>query len=118
MQINIKDNLITRLLKHKVITIEECHILLNYDVISSRLKILLVDNLYNKQLITEEETILLLKDVDVIEYIVPVGDNTNDIFKPYQPMIGNNNFYESCSCNPKNGGNGVCGCTLGKNIIN
>ena len=22
-------------------------------------------------------------------------------------------FYDRCSCNPKNGGSGVCGCTLG-----
>lgn len=25
---------------------------------------------------------------------------------------GNFNMYENCSCNPKNGGSGICGCTF------
>lgn len=27
------------------------------------------------------------------------------------------NHFDTCSCNPKNGGNGVCGCILNENII-
>ena len=26
-------------------------------------------------------------------------------------------FFETCACNPKNGGSGVCGCTLGTKVI-
>jgi hypothetical protein len=26
-------------------------------------------------------------------------------------------FYETCSCNPKNGGSGVCGCSIGDRLV-
>jgi hypothetical protein len=26
-------------------------------------------------------------------------------------------FYETCSCNPKNGGSGVCGCTMANQMV-
>jgi hypothetical protein len=26
-------------------------------------------------------------------------------------------FYEMCSCNPKNGGSGVCGCSIGDRLV-
>lgn len=26
-------------------------------------------------------------------------------------------FYDTCSCNPKNGGNGICGCVLGGQTV-
>jgi hypothetical protein len=26
-------------------------------------------------------------------------------------------YWETCSCNPKNGGSGICGCILGNGII-
>jgi hypothetical protein len=29
----------------------------------------------------------------------------------------NKYFFEVCPCNPKNGGNGICGCTISKTII-
>jgi len=26
-------------------------------------------------------------------------------------------YYEICSCNPANGGNGICGCTMGNRLV-
>ena len=26
-------------------------------------------------------------------------------------------FYETCYCNPKNGGSGICGCTISNKIV-
>lgn len=31
--------------------------------------------------------------------------------------IYKNDFYENCSCNPKNGGSGICGCVLSQPTI-
>jgi hypothetical protein len=39
-----------------------------------------------------------------------------------QPPSDNNNsnqvpFHEICSCNPKNGGSGICGCTMSHKMV-
>jgi hypothetical protein len=26
-------------------------------------------------------------------------------------------YFETCACNPKNGGSGICGCTIGNNMV-
>jgi len=33
------------------------------------------------------------------------------------PLTNEVPFYETCSCNPKNGGSGVCGCSIGYRLV-
>ena len=44
--------------------------------------------------------------------IEPFKEVEPNIF-PAFPPIHDFSYMEKCSCNPKNGGNGLCGCTLG-----
>ena len=43
--------------------------------------------------------------------------NTN----PYNPFVGGEpgqvTYADICSCNPKNGGSGICGCVIGNKIV-
>lgn len=43
---------------------------------------------------------------------------SNQPFKPFQPNIepAEFNYADRCLCNPKNGGSGICGCTMGSKI--
>ena len=49
-----------------------------------------------------------LSDTNTTEYLSKTNLVVNDI---------KNNVCESCSTNPKNGGNGICGCILGQHAI-
>jgi hypothetical protein len=81
----------------------------------------LIQRLLNEGKITLDEAYLLRKEESKINQIpvVPVepmpqigknprwGDHMQDWNKRKQNQLAN------CSCNPENGGSGVCGCTLG-----
>ena len=54
-----------------------------------------------------------------------IKDKLETIYTSYTALDSNittnfnsNNFYEQCGCNPKNGGNGVCNCTLNLPVVN
>jgi hypothetical protein len=79
-----------------------------------------------KKLIEEEfercETISQFKK-RVLE-LVDLYDNDNENHPlPYPVTIQTNEipdevpYGEICSCNPKNGGSGVCGCIMGNNMV-
>jgi len=39
---------------------------------------------------------------------------TNGYITPQSILVP---YFEVCACNPKNGGSGVCGCTIGNNMV-
>lgn len=50
----------------------------------------------------------------IINKRAPIG------FKTYEDMpfpAPEESYYDRCACNPKNGGSGVCNCTLGRPLI-
>lgn len=80
-------------------------------------KELIIDRLLEKNEITQDE-VLILNDITTFKHL---QDNTP--FKKsslnWQEQLANNELerraeiLDKCSCNPKNGGSGVCGCTIG-----
>ena len=83
----------------------------------------IVQDLLDKDLISAEDAVVLLtpstmfpnptpKDSNPLPYTpypsTPIPYNPTPTNTPYNPEI----YYEKCSCNPKNGGVGVCGCIL------
>ena len=58
-----------------------------------------------------------------VEYYDTIIDNDNLRTQMLLSPSENNNsnqvpFHEICSCNPKNGGSGICGCTMGNQMVN
>lgn len=49
----------------------------------------------------------------------PLLDGTNYIPKTYIPKTDDNlvPYHTVCSCSPKNGGSGVCGCTMANTLV-
>ena len=39
---------------------------------------------------------------------------TNAYLTPQSNLVP---YFEVCACNPKNGGSGMCGCTMGNNMV-
>ncbi len=37
--------------------------------------------------------------------------------EPYTPPFGKVRYGDICSCNPKNGGSGICGCIMGNELV-
>lgn len=70
----------------------------------------IIERLLEEKNITAEEAVILLKEQyftqDFRKYGDPI-DCTNDMV-PYG---------EICSCNPKNGGSGICGCIMGNQLV-
>lgn len=44
--------------------------------------------------------------------LINIPTTTTTWVQPYQVK----SYLDTCSCNPKNGGSGICGCTLGNSI--
>jgi len=78
-------------------------------------KTTIVTRLFNQGHINFHEATILLKEFVIME---KQNEKENYWFKypytyPFQPYNdGKYNHWEHCSCNPKNGGSGVCNCTL------
>lgn len=67
---------------------------------------------------------------ELVEMLIESNNNLNRVLKnkpftpitqPYVDMGGGLPdkvpYGEICSCNPKNGGSGVCGCIMGNNMV-
>jgi len=77
-------------------------------------KTMIITRLFNEGHIDFKEATILLKEFILIEKPLEEKDfwfklDTN----PFN--IDKTSHYEKCSCNPKNGGSGICGCTLNDN---
>ncbi len=102
----MKEEILKRLLKNGQIFVNDIVLILSnctWDINN------LLQDLYDKKIISEEEVFILLKN----EKHFPNFPNISEIDYYQDPIISKNNHYEHCSCNPKNGGSGVCQCTLG-----
>ena len=86
----------------------------------------IIDRLLHKQLITPEEAeILRTKEIEYVPVspYVPMEPEQQfqEIFRPTKPQKNpydvefqrTQNHIKNCPCNPENGGNGVCNCTIG-----
>ena len=76
----------------------------------------IVERLLEEDLITAEEAVVLLKEVEII--------NTPTIqpYVPYTPIIVDREddmvpYGTICPCNPVNGGSGICGCIMGNRLV-
>lgn len=67
----------------------------------------IVQRLLDKNSITAEEATILLKEVRYIAGCDPYNISTDNI----------TTYGDICSCNPKNGGSGICGCAIGNKVI-
>jgi hypothetical protein len=92
-------------------------------------KELIIKRLLEKKSITEDEAVILLKKeiVEVVKEVpapepfdpfMPMGPAQPFYQRPpFLPYIKDNrkkSFFETCPCNPANGGDGLCGCTMGR----
>lgn len=98
-----KQVILSFLLQEKKITVEQAYHLVNNSFFI-QLKIDLVQKLLDENSITSEQSINLLKEEECII-------SNENILPPDQKE---ENFFEKCSCHPKNGGGGICGCIMGK----
>lgn len=92
-------------------------------------KIEIVERLLEEGNITAKEAAVLLKE-EVIERIVPQDNNPfvgpgivpfdfPKITPPFE-ITGDDDmvpYGEICSCNPKNGGSGICGCIMANKLV-
>jgi len=67
---------------------------------------------------------LLLEAIDEIKEIEVLKQRISDLVDIYtipeiytQKESTQTTYGEICSCNPKNGGSGICGCTIGNTIV-
>lgn len=84
---------------------------------------------------TQSKTITILQKLSVKEFkeLLERFNITDDwqiisewnyTYTPFQPAttpiqfysLGTTRHFDTCSCNPKNGGSGICGCTLNTQI--
>ena len=64
----------------------------------------------------EDRTFVLGKISELIDLYEK--DNEPNWFTYSQPHTGKSVIYaDICSCNPKNGGSGICGCTMANKIV-
>lgn len=81
----------------------------------------IVERLLEESKITAKEAVVLLKE-EVVERIVPQDNNPfvgPEIVPPFE-ITGNEDmvpYGEICSCNPKNGGSGICGCIMANTLV-
>jgi len=61
----------------------------------------------------------LNKIKDCPDYGSPIEDfKPNPMWQePYTPPFGKVRYGDICSCNPKNGGSGICGCIMGNELV-
>ena len=83
------------------------------NIINMKTKDKIVERLLENKHITTEEAIVLLKETEYINPNPVIGPGivfptTDDDMVPYG---------EICSCNPKNGGSGICGCIMGGKMV-
>jgi hypothetical protein len=83
-------------------------------------KALLIDRLLENNDITREEAEILREENEMFNPIVPYIPepeplNNNDWIS--RELNQRMNIAENCPCNPKNGGSGMCGCTLASPVI-
>ncbi len=85
----------------------------------------IIKKLLRKKAITKKEAAILLAEKKPIEYVPYVPYTPPQPFKmidvePYVPSIPlpySQDRFETCGCNPKNGGSGICNCTLSSPVI-
>jgi len=58
-----------------------------------------------------------LETIDSVDFMFDLYEKDNiipptNISPNYVYDYHTTNFYDTCSCNPKNGGSGVCNCTM------
>jgi hypothetical protein len=76
----------------------------------------LIIRLIKENKITEEEALILIqKDYVFVPNILPAAEPKFQpfVFQPNSP-INKQTHFDQCSCNPKNGGSGICGCNMGR----
>lgn len=61
----------------------------------------------------EELVQLLINNQGIVESLLKYPQQQNIIPATNETVP----FYEICSCNPKNGGSGICGCTVANNQV-
>lgn len=88
-------------------------IMIKINSILMKTKDKIVERLLEENNITAEEAVVLLKETEYINTNPYIGPNitwpsTDDDMVPYG---------EICSCNPKNGGSGICGCVMGSKLV-
>lgn len=77
----------------------------------------LIIRLIKENKITEEEALILMqKDYVFVPNSFPAAEPKfpNLPLTYIDPPINKQIHFEQCGCNPKNGGSGICGCTLGR----
>ena len=73
----------------------------------------IVQRLLESKYITAEEAVVLLANdafprIQVIPDFKPINVPSNTDLVPYGTL---------CSCNPNNGGSGICGCIMGNKMV-
>lgn len=85
----------------------------------------IVERLLEEKHITAEEAVVLLREVEYIDPnpvigpgIIPICPAPN-FPNPFE-ITGDEEmvpYGEICSCNPKNGGSGICGCIMANQLV-
>lgn len=75
----------------------------------------IVERLLEEKTITAEEAVVLLTEISPIRVEPFIG-------RPFEPILIEREddmvpYGEICSCNPKNGGSGICGCVMGNTMV-
>jgi hypothetical protein len=83
----------------------------------------LIKKLLKEGKISKDDANVLKREEKVIEYLTPPPDNPFIVQPQKQKswiemeLENRARIAENCACNPRNGGSGICGCTLVGPII-
>lgn len=81
-------------------------------------KELIIDRLLeNKDITLEEAAELSKEEILPITYPQPINNPLGSDDWATREMNRRIQYAENCPCNPKNGGSGICGCTLANPFI-
>ena len=85
------------------------HIVLNGDYV-------LMESIFLQAKAMEREQIIDAWD-NGCENVKQLMENQNICLNDKMGISNQVPFYEICSCNPKNGGSGICGCTISNKMV-